>query len=76
MAALQEATEGYLVGWFEGGFCRASHAKGRLLTVHIDCNLNAIHAKRVTLQAKDSHLAQHYYRKFGMRMGDNIPKAT
>ncbi|OAK93351.1 histone-fold-containing protein [Phaeosphaeriaceae sp. SRC1lsM3a] len=26
-----------------------------------DCNLNAIHAKRVTIQAKDSQLAMHYY---------------
>ncbi|KAG9380026.1 histone H3 [Pyrenophora tritici-repentis] len=34
--ALQEATEAFLVGYFE------------------DCNINAIHAKRVTIQEKDS----------------------
>ncbi|KNG44752.1 histone H3 [Stemphylium lycopersici] len=36
--AVQEATEAWLVGYFE------------------DCNINAIHAKRVTIQKKDSML--------------------
>ena len=30
-----------------------------------DVNINAIHAKRVTIQAKDSRLAIRYYKKFG-----------
>jgi histone H3/H4 len=30
----------------------------------LDCNLNAIHAKRVTIQQKDSWLAIQYYFKF------------
>lgn len=47
LAALQESTEVFLVGYLE------------------DCNLNAIHAKRVTIQPKDSWLAKRYYRKFG-----------
>ncbi|KAF7442174.1 histone H3 [Pyrenophora tritici-repentis] len=41
--ALQEATEAFLVGYFE------------------DCNINAIHAKRVTIQEKDSQLARRYF---------------
>ena len=40
LAALQEASEAYLVGLFE------------------DTNLCAIHAKRVTIMAKDVHLAR------------------
>lgn len=47
IAALQESTEAFIVGYLE------------------DCNLNAIHAKRVTIQQKDSWLAKRYYRKFG-----------
>ncbi|KAA8618460.1 histone H3 [Pyrenophora tritici-repentis] len=41
--ALQEATEAFLVGYFE------------------DCNINSIHAKRVTIQEKDSQLARRYF---------------
>jgi len=40
VAALQEASEAYLIGLFE------------------DTNLCAIHAKRVTIQPKDIHLAR------------------
>ncbi|KAH7075719.1 histone-fold-containing protein, partial [Paraphoma chrysanthemicola] len=43
LEAMQEATEAFLVGYFE------------------DCNINAIHAKRVTIQEKDSRLARRYY---------------
>ncbi|RMZ71906.1 histone H3 [Pyrenophora seminiperda CCB06] len=48
LEAIQEATESFLVGYFE------------------DLNINAIHAKRVTIQKKDSELAIRYYTKFGV----------
>ncbi|KAF2831835.1 hypothetical protein CC86DRAFT_424063 [Ophiobolus disseminans] len=43
---MQEATEAFLIGYFE-----------------VDCNVNAIHAKRITIQTKDSQLALKYYKR-------------
>lgn len=61
IGALQEAAEAFLVGYFEG----MSLLNMRLYSLTIlDLNYNAIHAKRVTIQTKDSFLAKRYYNKF------------
>jgi len=39
-------------------------AEAYLVGFFEDCNINAIHARRVTIQKKDSDLAHHYYRKY------------
>ena len=55
LGALQEAAEAYLVGFFESRLPKhslLSSANG------VDTNLAAIHAKRVTIQMKDLHLAK------------------
>lgn len=57
--ALQEATEAFLVGYFEG-IVYLPYTIFHLITF-IDCNINAIHAKRVTIQEKDSQLARRYF---------------
>jgi histone H3/H4 len=36
------------------------------ILISLDCNMNAIHAKRVTIQVKDSQLARRYYQKFSV----------
>jgi hypothetical protein len=36
---------------------------GTHILINIDLNINAIHAKRVTIQVKDSNLAKRYYNK-------------
>jgi histone H3 len=59
MEALQEATESFLVGVFEG---MHFYFIFRILLIKLDVNMNAIHAKRVTIQAKDVTLAKRYYR--------------
>jgi histone H3 len=56
IGALQEASEAYLVGLFEGKrFCLIW-----LILFHslLDTNLAAIHAKRVTIMPKDIQLAR------------------
>lgn len=61
LQALQEATEAFLIGYFEGMKLNFLYFRKLIL---VDCNLNCIHAKRVTIQKKDSDLALHYYKKF------------
>ncbi|CAN9118105.1 unnamed protein product [Alternaria alternata] len=39
-------------------------AETYLISYFEDCNLNAIHAKRVTIMHKDSQLAKRYYYKY------------
>jgi histone H3 len=63
LEAIQEATEAFMVGYFEGIVCYY-YAIYDVLTLS-DCNMNAIHAKRVTIQYRDSRLARRYYCKFG-----------
>jgi histone H3/H4 len=52
-----------MIGYFEG-IVNHICAIYNVLTLS-DCNINAIHAKRVTIQYKDSRLARRYYHKFG-----------
>lgn len=61
MLAIQEAAEAWLVGYFEGIINYYPIILKMLIL--IDCNINAIHAKRVTIQQKDSKLACRYYNK-------------
>jgi histone H3/H4 len=60
--ALQESAKAFVVGHMEGkvGF----YYFLEFWLIKIDCNINAIHAKRVTIQAKDSQLAQRYLQKY------------
>jgi len=61
--ALQEALEAFLVGYFEGMSGDLQRTYNPLIT--IDINLNAIHAKRITINERDSKLALWYYNKLG-----------
>jgi histone H3 len=61
IGALQEASEAFMVGHFEGNYCPLTCMNVANIDI-LDCNVNAIHAKRVTIQARDSKLACRYYR--------------
>ena len=59
--ALQTAAEDYLVGLYEDVRYLLHHIsvlRQCLITLHLQVNLNAIHAKRVTIMPKDVQLAR------------------
>ena len=61
-SALQEATEAFLVSYFEGNyFIFPSQA---VLTQYLDTNILAQHAKRVTIMQKDMQLTARFLSKY------------
>ena len=56
LLALQEAAEAYLVHLFEDAYVQKSHSF--TFHLHLNSNLCAIHAKRVTIMQKDIQLAR------------------
>jgi histone H3/H4 len=57
--ALQEATEAFLVSYFEGIVSPYFEWEKTMLTI-IATNIMAIHAKRVTIQQKDMQLVKWF----------------
>jgi histone H3 len=68
LEALQEATEAFIIGYFEGIVCYL-YAIYEVLTL-LDCNMNAIHAKRVAIQYKDSQLVSDNMMIMVMQLDD------
>jgi histone H3/H4 len=60
IGALQEVAKSFMVSHFEGNYHLFTCINVANVNI-LDCNVNAIHARRVTIQAKDSKLACRYY---------------
>ena len=54
--------EAMIIGFLEG--MNYMNLCTKQLLIIIDCNVNAIHTKKVTIMQKDARLAKHYYNKY------------